>query len=133
MSHKWQVVKSESRHTFVPSTLQPRFTGCCHALHWRRTWHPVLAFLLAGSPGQRRLVGHCPWGHKELHTTKGLSFPVAQLLRIRLQCRRPGFDPWVGKIPWRREWQRPPVFFLGNPWTETIVHGVAKSRTRLSE
>ena len=23
--------------------------------------------------------------------------------RIRLQCRRPGFDPWVGKILWRRE------------------------------
>ena len=23
--------------------------------------------------------------------------------RIRLQCRRPGLDPWVGKIPWRRE------------------------------
>ena len=21
------------------------------------------------------------------------------------QCRRCGFDPWVGKIPWRREWQ----------------------------
>ena len=19
------------------------------------------------------------------------------------KCRRPGFDPWVGKIPWRRE------------------------------
>ena len=27
-----------------------------------------------------------------------------------LQCRRPGFDPWVGKIPWRREWQPTPVF-----------------------
>ena len=26
-------------------------------------------------------------------------------LRIRLQCRRPEFNPWVGKIPWRREWQ----------------------------
>ena len=25
--------------------------------------------------------------------------------KIRLQCRRPGFDPWVGKIPWRRAWQ----------------------------
>ena len=23
--------------------------------------------------------------------------------RIGLQCRRPGFDPWVGKTPWRRE------------------------------
>ena len=22
-----------------------------------------------------------------------------------------GFDPWVGKIPWRREWQPTPVFF----------------------
>ena len=20
------------------------------------------------------------------------------------QCRRPSFDPWVGKIPWRRKW-----------------------------
>jgi len=24
--------------------------------------------------------------------------------------RRPRFDPWVGKIPWRREWQHTPVF-----------------------
>jgi len=24
--------------------------------------------------------------------------------RICLQFRRPRFDPWVGKIPWRREW-----------------------------
>ena len=23
---------------------------------------------------------------------------------VRLQFRRPGFDPWVGKIPWRRKW-----------------------------
>ena len=28
---------------------------------------------------------------------------VAQLVK-NLQCGRPGFDPWVGKIPWRREW-----------------------------
>ena len=24
--------------------------------------------------------------------------------------RRHGFDPWVGKIPWRRKWQPTPVF-----------------------
>ena len=24
--------------------------------------------------------------------------------RIHLQCRRPGFDPWVGKIPWKSDW-----------------------------
>ena len=26
------------------------------------------------------------------------------------QCRRPGFNPWVGKIPWRKAWLRTPVF-----------------------
>ena len=26
------------------------------------------------------------------------------------QCKRPGFDPWVRKIPWRRKWQSTPVF-----------------------
>ena len=42
--------------------------------------------------------------------------------RICLQCGRPGFDPWVGKIPWRRERLPTPVFwpgeFLGlySPW-----------------
>ena len=25
------------------------------------------------------------------------------------------FDPWVGKIPWRRAWQPTPVFLLENP------------------
>ena len=26
------------------------------------------------------------------------------------QCGRPGFIPWVGKIPWRRDWLPTPVF-----------------------
>ena len=26
------------------------------------------------------------------------------------QCRRHGFDSWVGKMPWRREWLPTPVF-----------------------
>ena len=29
------------------------------------------------------------------------------------QCRRPGFNPWVRKIPWRRKWQPNPVFLPG--------------------
>ena len=28
-------------------------------------------------------------------------------------CRRPGFDSWVRKIPWRREWLPAPVFLPG--------------------
>ena len=38
---------------------------------------------------------------------------VAQMVRICLQCWRPRFDPYIGNIPWRREWQPDPVFMPG--------------------
>ena len=41
---------------------------------------------------------------------------VCVCVRVRaLSCSvmRPGFDPWVKKILWRREWQPTPVFLLG--------------------
>ena len=34
-------------------------------------------------------------------------------LRICLQGRRPGLDPWVGAIPWRKKWQPTPIFLPG--------------------
>ena len=34
------------------------------------------------------------------------------------------FDPWVGKIPWRRKWQPTPVLLaLKLPWTEELGAG----------
>ena len=46
------------------------------------------------------------------------------------------FDPWVGKIAWRRSWQPTPVFLPGDPMDRgawwAIVHGVVKSQARLS-
>ena len=29
------------------------------------------------------------------------------------RCKRCRFNPWVGKIPWRKEWQPTPVFLPG--------------------
>ena len=29
------------------------------------------------------------------------------------RSRRPGFDPWVGEVPWRREWLSTSVFLFG--------------------
>ena len=61
--------------------------------------------------------------------------------RICLQCRRPGFDPWVRKILWKRKWQPTPVFLPGESHIQrsqgrggrgATVCGVAKSWTRLS-
>ena len=69
------------------------------------------------------------------------------------QCRRykrPEFNPWIGKIPWRRTWQPTPVFLPGeshgqrslvgyNPWgcqesdmtevTQRDTHGCFKRKT----
>jgi len=57
----------------------------------------------------------------EIHLTvsSSLSFPVAQVVKNRPAMRRPRFDPWIGKIPWRREWQTHcSVLAWRIPWTE---------------
>ena len=38
---------------------------------------------------------------------------VQTVKNICLQCRRPRFNPWVRKIPWKREWLPTPVFLPG--------------------
>ena len=35
----------------------------------------------------------------------------------------PRFDPWVGKIPWRREWQPTPVFLPGESHGQKSLAG----------
>ena len=54
------------------------------------------------------------------------------------QCRRHRFDPWVGKIPWRRKWQPTPVFLPGElhgqrSLASHILHGIVKNQTRLRD
>ena len=51
---------------------------------------------------------------------------AAQWQRTCCQCRRrkgPGFNPWVGKILWRREWQPTPVFMPGKSLGKRILVG----------
>ena len=62
---------------------------------------------------------------------------VAQLVRNpSAMVRSPGFNPWVGKILWRRKWQPNPVFLPGESHGQRslvgyIVHRVTKSWTQL--
>ena len=51
------------------------------------------------------------------------------------RCRRPGFNSWVWKIPWKRKWQLTLVFLPGKShgqrsWWAT-VHRLVKSQTWL--
>ena len=42
-----------------------------------------------------------------------------------------GFNPWVRKIPWKREWQPTPVFFSGvrGVWWATAPVATKESDT----
>ena len=67
----------------------------------------------AGDPGSIPGLGRSP--------REGIGFPLQyswtslwfSWYRIHLHCGRPGFDPRVGKIPWRRERLPTPVFWPG--------------------
>ena len=43
-----------------------------------------------------------------------------------LQCGRPGFSPWVGKISWRKKWQPTPVLLPGklHGWRSPIGYSL---------
>ena len=85
---------------------------------------------LGDDEGQGSLECCSRWGHRESDTTEQLNKDQQQQCVYKLlgfpggtggkenacQCRRHkrcGFDPWVGKIPWRRVWQPTPVFLPG--------------------
>ena len=50
---------------------------------------------------------------------------VAQQVNHCLQCKRPRLNPWVGKIPWRREWLPTPVYRPGE------FHGLSMGSQRV--
>ena len=76
----------------------------------------------AGDPGSIPGLGRS--------AKEGIGYPlqcscaslVAQLVKNKPVMSRPGFSPWAGKIPWRRERLPTPVFWPGefrgpcSPW-----------------
>ena len=46
-------------------------------------------------------------------TTVCGGLPSGSVDRVCLQCRRPGLNPWVRKIPWRRKWLPTSIFLPG--------------------
>ena len=90
-----------------------------------QTW--CLIFLMTWYHEYQRIVG-LPWWLRQQ--------------RICLQCRRCGFSPWVGKIPWRRERLPTPVFLPGesrgwrspvgySPWSRKELHTTEQLSTNV--
>ena len=58
---------------------------------------------------------------------------VAQTAKNLPAMWKSGFNPWVGKIPWRKAWQPSPVFPGESPWAEEPgFQGISKCQTQLS-
>ena len=86
----------------------------------------------AGDPGSIPGLGRSPGERIGYPLHYSWASLVAQLVKNPPAMWRPGFDPWVGKIPWRRESLPTPIFWPGE-FHDCIVHGVTKSWTRLND
>ena len=93
------------------------------------------------SPSPRACSNSCPLS-QSCHATISSSvipfscffnFPGGSDGSVCLQCGRPGFDCWAGKIFWRKKWQPTPVLLPGkshgwrsvvgySPWVRRVGH-----------
>ena len=96
----------------------------------RRQWHPTPVVLPGKSHGQRSLTGYSPWSHKESGTTQQLinNTTTTAALSVQSDIMRPRASTGEG-TPLQYSCLGIPMD--GGAWW-AAVHGVAKSRTRLS-
>ena len=124
------LMKSSQNFNWVGMLIS--FSRCPQMLSAFYRWENRVSLWVASSLSKRWLdnqLCHYKARGEDLGSTSGKE-PACQ-------CRsqeRYRFDPWVGKIPWRRAWQPNPIF-LENPrdrgaWWAT-VHRVTKSWTPL--
>ena len=99
---------------------------------------PWTGIELASPSVEAQSLGH--WPTRELYSfacgypvvpgSSVVKYPPANASR-----QKRWFNPWVGKIPWRRKWQLTPVFFSrechGQGISVCTVHRVAKYQTLL--
>ena len=111
---------------------------------WVTIYHVIIRWQLKGSDVAESACNAGDPGlipGSESSSGEGIGYPLqyswaslaAQSAKNLPAVGRPGFDPCIGKIPWRRAWQPTPVFLPGeSPWTEGpgglyTVHGVSES------
>ena len=62
-------------------------------------------------------------GHERWSGPRSRASLVAETVKNLPECRKPRFDPWVEKIPWRRKWQPTPVFLPRKSYGQTSLAG----------
>ena len=98
------------------------FLWILHLNSWEQKWQDLLIFLERDFP-KFRFTGESVL----VRITLVLLLPWwLSWKRIPLQCRkckRCRYNPWVGKIPWRRKWQLTPIFLPGKSHGQRSLEG----------
>ena len=95
----------------------PRTLRCSTQLWFLRPWPAPSSWPTGGEQGAGRAgmggtsTADPEGGQAGQYQTPLLCRGLFKLKRVA--CGLPGFDPWFGKIPWRRTWQPIPVFLPG--------------------
>ena len=103
----------------------------CNTWHASDCWTVFPTWGCSGGrafPNRNCLTGHMPgfwfnhFGAMVLRKVPQGSSLVAHMIKnlpaSTGDIKRHRFNPWVGKIPWRRKLQPTPMFLPGIPWTE---------------
>ena len=113
-------------------TLHLSFLLCWHLHWWSKSngWYNCFS-TNAGSTTYSFLKSqfYSRWSSKMINLIKPWVWNTYRLPRSlsgkesACQCRRCAFEPWVGKILWRREWQPTPVFLPGESHRQRSLAG----------
>ena len=58
-----------------------------------------------------------------MYTVQEWASLMAQMVKNQPAMQKPGFCPWVRKIPWRMEWLSTPVFLPGESHGQRCLVG----------
>ena len=84
----------------------------------------------------RILLGMCITGNEKLSLKLINGVGLCWWLRGKesaCQCRRLRFNPWMGKIPWRRKWRSTPVLLPGKSHGQSSLGSYSPNGHRESD
>ena len=90
-------------------------------------WYPYICSLCPCLYFCLQIISSIPFFFKPHGSASGKE-PLFQCRR----CKRCGFYPWVGKIPWRRKWQPAVVFLPGESHGQRSLVGYSHGVTKMS-
>ena len=84
----------------LPAMRETKFSPWVKNIPWKREWQPTPLLLPGEYHGQRVQFMRVQFLNEFPRWLSGKE-STCQCRR----CRRHRFNPWVGKIPWKRKWQ----------------------------